>query len=154
MQRFRAKLTARGPGGSWVFLPIPASVSAAFGSKARVPVTGTINDFPFRSSLIPEGGGAHYLAINKGMQAGANAGAGDTVTVAIELDLAERVVAVPPELEAALNRAGEARTIFESLSYSHRKEYADWVESAKRSETRLTRADRAVELLRGGQRLK
>lgn len=37
---FEARLTARGPGGAWTFLPIPFDVQAVFGSKARVAVRG------------------------------------------------------------------------------------------------------------------
>jgi uncharacterized protein YdeI (YjbR/CyaY-like superfamily) len=37
---------------------------------------------------------------------------------------------------------------FESLSYSHRKEYADWIVEAKREETRRRRAAETLERLR------
>jgi hypothetical protein len=39
-----------------------------------------------------------------------------------------------------------------SLSYTHRREYVEWVSGAKREETRRTRLQRAVAMLRGGVR--
>jgi hypothetical protein len=54
-------------------------VQKAFGTKARVPVVGTINGFSFRNSLMPEGNGTHSMIANKELQKGAKATAGDTV---------------------------------------------------------------------------
>lgn|GEM_PF-6654838 len=76
-QTLKAKLQAKGPEDAWVHLPIPFDVTAVFGSKARVPVIGTINGFAFRNSLMPEGGSPHYMMINKDIRAGAKVGAGD-----------------------------------------------------------------------------
>ncbi|NRF94247.1 YdeI/OmpD-associated family protein [Paenibacillus frigoriresistens] len=40
------------------------------------------------------------------------------------------------------------------MSYSSRKEYCDWIESAKKAETRSARIEKAVDKLSAGQRLK
>jgi uncharacterized protein YdeI (YjbR/CyaY-like superfamily) len=37
------------------------------------------------------------------------------------------------------------------MSYSHRKDYADWIEEAKRPETRERRVAKAVEMIREGK---
>ena len=68
-QRFKAKLTSRGPGGAWTFLPIPFDVEKAFGSKARVSVAGTMNGCAFQNSLLPQGDGTHQMAVSKDLQA-------------------------------------------------------------------------------------
>jgi hypothetical protein len=44
-----------------------------------------------------------------------------------------------------LDRDDEARTAFESLSYSHRKEYADRIVEAKSGETRRRRVAKTLE---------
>jgi uncharacterized protein YdeI (YjbR/CyaY-like superfamily) len=36
------------------------------------------------------------------------------------------------------------------LSYTHRKEYAQWVQDAKKPETRQRRVEQTIELLRAG----
>ena len=66
----------------------------------------------------------------------------------LELDTEPREVDVPADLEAAFD--DEARAAFERMSYTHRKEYADWIEEAKRPETRAPVA-KAVEMIREGK---
>jgi hypothetical protein len=149
-EKFEAKLTAQGPGGAWTFLYIPFSVEEVFGSRARVSVSGTINGFPFRNSLLPMGGGTHRMAVSREMQAGAKAAAGDTVKVTMEVDRAERTIEVPKELEQALKKNKKAAEFFSSLSYSHKRAYTDWVGGAKQEATRASRAAKAIEMLAAG----
>lgn len=144
-QTFKATLVAMGPGGSWTHLPIPFKVEEVFGTKARVAVRGTINGFAFRSSIMPRGDGSHYMAINRAMQTGAKAAAGAAVAVAMEPDIAERTVTVPPDLRKALGAKGGK--LFAALSYSHQKEYVEWIEQAKRPETRAARVQKALTIL-------
>jgi uncharacterized protein YdeI (YjbR/CyaY-like superfamily) len=40
---------------------------------------------------------------------------------------------------------------FEALAYTHRKEYARWVDDAKRDETRRRRVTQALQMLREGK---
>lgn len=65
---------------------------------------------------------------------------------------AEREWGMPTELEEALAQDDEARRHFESSPASHKRQFVMWVASAKRAETRLRRAGRAVEMLREGER--
>lgn len=144
---FKARLTARGPGGAWTFLEIPFDVQQVFGSKARVAVSGTMNGYAFRNSLLPQGDGTHAMAVSKALQAGAGARAGASVAVVMEVDRAERVVELPPELEQALASSKPAAKAFEALSVSHRREYAEWIGGAKKPETRVARAAKALPMI-------
>ena len=65
-KRFRAKLKADNPNSEATFVAIPFDVTQVFGTRARVPVRGTINGFAFRSSISPYGG-VHYLPVNKAL---------------------------------------------------------------------------------------
>jgi len=85
-KKFEARLTPRGAGGAWTFLPIPFDVHEAFGTKARVAVSGTMNGFAFRNSLLPQGDGTHSMAVGKDLQAGPKARAGDLVRVVLQKD--------------------------------------------------------------------
>jgi hypothetical protein len=147
MKQFKARLTARGPGGAWIFLEIPFSVEKVFGSKARVAVSGTMNGFAFQNSLLPQGDGTHAMAVSKALQTGANASAGDLVSISMEVDRSERVVVVPAELRQALASRPQAKAAFDLLSYSHRKEFAEWVASAKQEETRQRRAEKSIAMV-------
>jgi hypothetical protein len=129
-------------------LEIPFDVKAELG-KARAPVVATINDHGFRSTVAVYGG-RYFLGLNREVREAAGVQAGDHVVVDLELDTAERTVELPPELRAAFADDPELRAFFDSLSFTHRKEYVRWIEEAKRDETRRTRAAKAVEMVRDG----
>jgi uncharacterized protein YdeI (YjbR/CyaY-like superfamily) len=85
-------------------------------------------------------------------RAAAGVAAGDEVDVDIALDTAPREVIVPADLADALAHDGEARRFFDTLAYTHRKEWVRWIEAAKKAETRNARVAKAVEALRAGKR--
>jgi uncharacterized protein YdeI (YjbR/CyaY-like superfamily) len=58
---------------------------------------------------------------------------------------------VPDDLMAALKKSKKARTTFENFSYSHKKEYVEWITEAKRAETRKKRIQTALEWLAKGK---
>jgi hypothetical protein len=152
-KRFTVELTGRGPKNAWTFFTVPFSVEEAFGTKARLPVKGTINGAPFVSSAMPAGDGTHAIGVSKQLQAAARASAGDTVTVVLEPDTEPRTVEVPAELAAAFAGARKAHTAFSALAYSHQKEYVTWIASAKRPATRERRVAQAIEMLTSGKPL-
>jgi uncharacterized protein YdeI (YjbR/CyaY-like superfamily) len=118
-----------------------------WGTRARIAVRGNVNGFPFRSSLFPRGNGAFYMAFTKAMQEGAKAHVGDSVSVVMEPDTAPRTVTVPAYLKKALKAVPVQDKRFAALSYSHRKEYVDWIDSAKKPETRAARIEKMLEML-------
>lgn len=69
----------------------------------------------------------------------------------IEPDTELRVLAVPADLSAALNRDPGARKFFDALTDSSKKRHVLSIEGAKSSETRRRRIDRSVTKLRRGQ---
>jgi len=58
---------------------------------------------------------------------------------------------VPADLKAALQRKVRARKTFENFSYSHKKEYVDWISDAKHDETRKRRLQTAIQWLAQGK---
>jgi Bacteriocin-protection, YdeI or OmpD-Associated/Domain of unknown function (DUF1905) len=135
---------------SGVFFEVPLDVPAIFG-KARAPVRGTINGHPFRSTVAVYGGRS-FLPVKKALREAAGVAAGDAVVIELEADEQPRTVDPPPDLAAALAADPEARAAFEGLSFTHQREYAEWVAEARREETRRRRVDQAVEMLRDGRR--
>ena len=117
-------------------------------------VKGNVNGVAIRSSLMPQGDGSHILVVNRSIRAQAGADVGDTVRVTLERDTAPRTVETPPDLKSALAEGDIAPSAFEGMSYSHQKEYVDWIESAKRPATRARRIARAVSMIQQNRRLK
>lgn len=138
--RFTAPIQSHGR-GAWVVVPFDAE--AAFGSK-RVPVSATIDGIAYRGSIVRMSGDSHVLGVLKEIRDQLGKGVGDEVDVVLEHDTAPREVEVPDDLAAALRATPAALHAFETLAYSHRREYVRWIESAKREETRANRVAETV----------
>ena len=62
-----------------------------------------------------------------------------------------RSVRVPSDLAAALAANARAQAGFDAFSPSHRREYIEWIEGAKRPETRARRLATAVAQMAEGK---
>jgi hypothetical protein len=122
---------------------VPFDVPAVWGTRARVPVRGTINGVPFRSSIAPMDGG-HMMVVNRQMREAMGVKAGDVVTVVMEWDTAPREVTVPDDLAAALERDEAAQAGWERASYTRRKEIVVALNEAKAAATRTRRLAKAL----------
>ena len=127
---------------------VPFDPKAELG-KVRAPVRVTINGYTFRTTIASMGGRT-FVGLNREVREGTGVAPGDRVAVELELDDAPRTVEVPPDLAAVLDE--DLRAFFDSLSYTHRKEYVRWIEEAKRQETRRTRVEKAAAMLADGVR--
>jgi hypothetical protein len=147
VHRFDAVLG--GDAGDLPAVVLPADVAAAMGGRARIPVAGTINGAPFRGSTMPMGDGRHCVGFRKDVRARAGGvEPGDTVAIEIARDDAARTVVPPPDLAAALDLDPALRAAFDAMSYTHRKEWVQAVDDAKRPETRTRRIAQAVAAVR------
>jgi uncharacterized protein YdeI (YjbR/CyaY-like superfamily) len=62
-----------------------------------------------------------------------------------------RELIVPDYVTAALKKNQKARAAFEAFSYSHKKEYVEWITEAKREETREKRLETMLGWLAEGK---
>jgi hypothetical protein len=152
MKKLKFKIKLDGLDGSEVAaLSAPFDVEETFGTKARVPVRGTINGSPFRSSLMPMGG-CHRMVINKAIRDGAGVKAGDTVSVVMERDEAERSIAPPPRLKKELLKSKTALANWEKQSFTNKKEMARAITEVKQEETCLRRLAKVMDGLKNGKK--
>jgi uncharacterized protein YdeI (YjbR/CyaY-like superfamily) len=112
-----------------------------------VPVKGTINGFPFRSSLMNMGDG-HMMVVNADLRAGAKCKAGDTVNIVMELDEDVRKVELPAYLKKIIAGDPKTKEAWARLSFTHQKEHVRAIEDAKREETRQKRIAAMIDMLR------
>lgn len=150
--RFESKVEGAGPGEAWCFVRIPADVTEALATKARISVKLTVGKQVFPTSAFANGKGGHHIMFNKAMQAAAGAAAGDSVTLTLERETGERKVDVPADLKRALAKDAKAKAFFDGLAPSCRKEYAGYVEEAKRPETRVKRVAQTLAMLKKGRK--
>ena len=130
-------------------LAVPDEVVERLGAGKRPAVKVTIGDYTYRTTVAPMGGRS-MVPLSAEHRSAAGVVAGDEIDVDIEADQEPRTVAVPADLGAALAGDEQARTFFDGLSYSRRKEWVRWIEEAKRAETRADRIDKAVASLHAG----
>ena len=130
---------------------LPPKVHAALGGdKARIPVAGTADGRPIRTSAMPMGG-CHMFVFNREMRDAVGKGAGDTVRFALWRDTEPRTIETPADFKKALAKNAKAKAAFEAFSFTHRKEYVKWIEEAKKSETRATRIEKAIAMIAAGK---
>ena len=152
--RFRGKLfppKAAEKIGSWALLTLPKNAGAKLPSRGMTMVEGTINGFPFRAALEPNGKGSHRLRVNEAMQDAAGAYAGDTVTVEITR-AGEEPDRVPMDLRKALRAAPLAQALWANITPIARRDWILWTSSAKQPETRRRRIAKACAMLASGKR--
>jgi len=146
--RFRLKIQGKEAGVVSAIAP-PIDMAETFGTQGRVPVRGTINGFPFRSSLMPMGG-CHWMPVNKALCQGAGVKPGDMVEVVMRRDVEERTVEAPPELQKKLAKNKKAQAKWDTLSFTHKKEMANSISGAKQAQTKKRRLAKLMQVLQTG----
>jgi len=145
-QRFSSELEAGRGGGAFVVLP--QEVLAALGGGSRFRVTGSLNGVGFDSSTMAMGAGRVCLGVHKATRQAAGVGIGDAVELEIERDERPLQLDVADDLLAALAADPVAAAAFDRLPFTHRREYVDWITSAKRADTRARRLAQTLDRLR------
>jgi bacteriocin resistance YdeI/OmpD-like protein/uncharacterized protein DUF1905 len=151
VKRFRV-LVEREEGSEVCGINIPFDVEKTFGTRGRVPVRGTLNGAPFRGSLFRMGGDCHFMVVNRHLREAAGVRGGETVPVVLERDNEPRVINPPADFARALKGNKEAQTLWDKLSYTHRREHVEHIEEAKKPETRLRRIEKSIALLAAGKK--
>lgn len=145
---FTTTLMRRGPAAA-VVLDEGAVAAVGEGAK-RFPVVAVVNGYTWRTTVTSMGG-EFLVGLSRAVRNAAGVEAGDEVQVELLLDSAPRAVEAPDALERALSVDPAARTAYDALAYTHRKEFARWIADAKRDDTRERRLAKMLEMLRRGQ---
>jgi bifunctional DNA-binding transcriptional regulator/antitoxin component of YhaV-PrlF toxin-antitoxin module len=143
--KFKATIEPAGMGGTYVLFPY--DTEKEFGTKGKVPVKATFNGIAYTGSLIKYGAPQHMLHVPKAIREEMGKGVGDVVDIVVWKDKEERVLEVPEALAEVMKKEG-LLAFFDSLSFTHRKEYCRWISEAKQEETRAKRLHKAVVMMR------
>jgi hypothetical protein len=155
--RFSARLLCpkaaeRGKAVSWSFLILPTQASDRLPSRGMVSVQGTLNGFPIKVTLEPDGRGGHWLKLDRKLMEGAGAAAGDIVQLEIAPVAEEPEPSVPSDLRKALAAAPRARRVWLDITPVARRDWVQWITTGKRAETRALRIGKACDMLANGKR--
>lgn len=150
-QKFNAIIKeVKDKGGAYI--EIPFNVEEVFRAK-RVKVKATFDGELYRGSVVRMGTECHIIGITKAIRDKINKGIGDEVLVTMEKDNEERIIVVPLDLQLKLEDNVEANNYWNKLSYSNKKKYVNWIESAKKQETRNKRLEASIEKLMNEEKM-
>lgn len=68
------------------------------------------------------------------------------------VDRTTKTVIPPDDLKKELEAKPEAKAFFDSLAFSHKREYVGWIHEAKKEETRIKRVNKTIEMLLKGMK--
>jgi Bacteriocin-protection, YdeI or OmpD-Associated/Domain of unknown function (DUF1905) len=135
----------------WIMrcVDIPRDVSKAIRSVAdgdplHVPVHGWIEGLPFKSTLVPRGGGSYRLHVHSRIWRRLRVDAGAAVEVTLLVDTEPREAVLPPDLAAGLADVPRGLAVFNTLTVALRRQIVQYVVSAKQVRTREKRVQLVV----------
>ncbi len=124
---------------------VPAEVIEELGHGKKPPVRVSINDYEYRSTVAVMGG-QYMISVSAAIRQDTGLTAGDPIDVELTVDTTPREVEMPADFDDALGAHPAAKTFFASLSNSLQRYHVDNINSAKTSDTRQRRIDKAVGL--------
>lgn len=154
LQRFLARvLKPAGPGGAnWCFVRLPDAVSRMLPSRGMVAVEGGLAQAAFRAVAQPDGEGGHWLKLPRALCKSAGVAPGDTVSVELAPAATQPEARVPPDLRKALVAEPVALAAWRALTPAARRDWIQWLESARQAATRQRRVASSVDMLLSGKR--
>jgi acetyl-CoA carboxylase beta subunit len=125
------------------YIEVPFEVEELFGAK-RVKVKVRFDSLEYRGSIVNMSG-CYVIGMTQEIRNIINKNPGDIVSVVIEKD--ERTLILKEDFESELGNNHKSKENFDKLSFTNKKKYNTWIESAKKEETRILRIKKAVEML-------
>ena len=147
----RFRTTVELSGKTATGLPVPDDVVVALGRGRRPAVRVTIGAYSFQTTIGVMGGRC-LIPLSAHHRDAAGIHAGDEVPVDLNADDQPQESAVPADLETVLHQDPQARSFFDSLSTSQRREWIRWIEDARRAPTRQARIAATIDALHAGKK--
>ncbi len=133
---------------SSTWIDFPYALKETYGVGNLVPFIATFDGHvTYRGSLAKMGRDCAMVLLRKNVFVEIDKKVGEEVAIRIVLDDKPRELTIEKDLRLLLEE-GNVWEIFSALSFTHRKEYMEWIESAKKTETRQNRLAKIVSMLR------
>lgn len=129
---------------------VPSKITAKLHpTRGYIRVSGKINKYPFKQTLVPVKGAPYRLFVNGGMLNGSGLKVGDTAHFVLEqdLDLRAREVSMPKEFRKRLQAEG-VFVKFSNLTPSRQKEILKYLNYLKSEEARLRNINKVIRQLK------
>ncbi len=119
--------------------------------KGHIPITGTINDKPYKQTLVKYLG-EWRLYINTTMLRNSPQRIGELIDITISYDSESREIKTPEKFTKALNENPAAKAVFNNLPASRKLEIVRYLSKLKTEEAREKNIERAIHFLLGKER--
>lgn len=113
-----------------------------FGTKGIIPVLITVDGHRFEHTLLPSKNG-HYIVYNEFIRRAVGKDIGDSIHITLELDTKKRELVEPEDIKTLLKSSGVYETFEKQPDYLKR-ELINYIELAKKEETRTNRIYKAA----------
>ncbi len=144
--KFKTTLIQTGKTSTGIMIP-PAIVEG-LGAGKKPPVNVTLNGTYTYRNTVAVMGGDYWVGVAAEHREKSGVKGGDKIEVELALDTAPREITVPEDVAAALAKDKVARTAFDKLSYSHKRQHVLAIEGAKAADTRARRVGKTIEMLK------
>jgi hypothetical protein len=127
------------------YVDVPAKVSRELNaSLPNLPVCGSVESLPFRTTMVSRGRGCHRVAIHGDLRKRLRVDAGAVVEIALERDEESREPVQPPALVMALRQAPKAQSVFRAMTTALRRQIVRNITAVKQQATLERRVARVV----------
>jgi len=147
MHSFTARLYTRHDGQVTLYLvDVPDDITEVLGRKKQVWIRGTANGTPFETTLLPKAEGGSYVVLKYELRTRIGAKPGEDLDLAIEPNPVprNRDLPVPEDLAEVLEEFPEVKDAFGRLAKSRRFYLIEYIEEAKKPETRMKRIEKSM----------
>jgi hypothetical protein len=130
------------------YVDVPTDVSKALGrEQANVPVRGTVEGVPVRTTLVSRGNRCHRMAIHGDIREKLRVDSGAVLEIAIERDEDSREPVLPPALVVSLRQSPDAQAMFKGMTTTLRRQIVRNIMSVKSQEALERRVVKVVSRL-------
>ncbi len=143
--KFNGEIFRTAQGG--YYIDFPFDVFEAFGTRKQAPVKVWFDGYFERKSLLPKGGGKHWLTLSSTVRNAIGKSDGDTVNVLLQLDTDPRTVDLPDDLRWLFDNDPDIKERFMKMGYSNQKFFVDWICATSDPDSRVNRINKLFEYL-------
>lgn len=145
-------LLVKQPGkGGWTYLVISEIPDVERGWFGLVRVNGMIDNYELKGyNLMPMGKGKLFLPVKAEIRKKIGKGEGDWVHLTLYADRIS--LDIPNDLLLCLNDEPLAHQNFMQLNETEKRQFIDWIYSAKTDETKIDRMAQTVNMALRGQK--
>ena len=138
------------------YVSIPETILKAIFNEAKkdkgpIQINGTINGKPYLQTLVKYAG-EWRLYINTSMLEKSPKRISEVIDVTISFDPNERIIEMHPLLKEAINKNKAAKSVFEKLTPSSKKEIIRYISHLKTEEKIIANVTKAINFLLGKEK--